>query len=154
MLTFGTVDFLKYLQTQKLLRSENQKNEQPLKIGVISNFDSRLDALLQNMKLYEYFDFVLGSFQAGFEKPDKEIFLKAMEQSGLKDLKPCECLHIGDTPVTDYFGAKDAGWSSILVHEKTPEQLLQKYGERIEKKHVFGNFLDVHKFIVDNKIEW
>lgn len=153
-MTFGATDFLKYLQTQKLLQSDYDKTEPKLKLGVISNFDSRLDALLQNMKLNEYFDFVLSSYQAGYEKPDREIFLKAMKESGLKDLKPYECLHIGDTPVTDYLGAKKAGWFSILIHDKSPDVLKEKYGNVIERKNVYSNFLDLHRSIVDNRIEW
>lgn len=123
-------------------------------MGVISNFDSRLDVLLRNMKLHQYFDFVLSSYQAGFEKPDKEIFKKAMKLSDLKDLKPSECLHIGDTPVTDYFGAREAGWYALLLHESTPEKLRKKYGEKIEDHHVYQNFIDMHKDISKDYIKW
>jgi REG-2-like HAD superfamily hydrolase len=146
VLTFGTVDFLNYLKMQKSF----DKN---FKLGVISNFDSRLDILLRNMKLQQYFDFVLSSYQAGFEKPDREIYLKAMRMSEIKDLKPEECLHIGDTPVTDYFGAKSAGWRSLLVHDKSPERLRKKYGEAIEDHHVYQNILDIHKDISNNYLK-
>jgi REG-2-like HAD superfamily hydrolase len=147
VLTFGTVDFLNYLKMQKQFGGN-------FKLGVISNFDSRLDILLRNMKLHQYFDFVLSSYQAGFEKPDRDIFLKAMRMSEMKDLKPYECLHIGDTPVTDYFGAKNAGWHSLMVHDKSPERLRNKYGENIEDHHVYQSILDMHKDISNDYIKW
>lgn len=147
VLTFGAVDFLNYLKMQKQFGGN-------FKLGVISNFDSRLDILLRNMKLHQYFDFVLSSYQAGFEKPDRDIFLKAMKVSEMKDLKPYECLHIGDTPVTDYLGARNAGWNSLLVHDKSPERLRSKYGEAIEDHHVYQNLLDIHKDISNDYIKW
>ena len=151
-LTYGTVDFLNYLKLQKQFGSQN--GEPKLKLGVISNFDSRLDVLLRNMKLNHYFDFVLSSYQAGFEKPDKEIFKIAMKASELKDLKPEQCLHIGDTPVTDYFGPRSAGWYSLLIHERSGEKLRQKYGENIQDHHVYQNFIDLHKDISKDYIKW
>lgn len=151
-LTYGTVDFLNYLKMQKQFGS--QSGEPKLKLGVISNFDSRLDVLLRNMKLNHYFDFVLGSYQAGVEKPDKEIFKIAMKASEFKDLKPDQCLHIGNTPVTDYFGPRNAGWYSLLIHEKTPEKLRAKYGESIQDHHVYQNFIDLHKDISKDYIKW
>lgn len=152
--TYGTVDFMNFLKLQKQFESQNGKYEPHFKLGVISNFDSRLDILLRNMKLNHYFDFVMGSYQAGCEKPDKEIFKLAMKASEIKDLKPDECLHIGDTPVTDYFGPRSAGWYSLLVHEKSPEKLRQKYGEKIEDHHVYQNFIDLHKDISNDYIKW
>jgi FMN phosphatase YigB (HAD superfamily) len=149
VLTFGAVDFLNYLKLQKQFAGQNG-----FKLGVISNFDSRLDVLLRNMKLNHYFDFVLSSYQAGFEKPQREIFMKAMQSSELKDLKENECLHIGDTPVTDYLGAKEAGWNALLIHDKSPAQLKKKYGERVEDHEVFSNLLDLHKGISNDYIKW
>lgn len=148
------MDFLNYLKLQKQFASQNGKHEPHFKLGVISNFDSRLDVLLRNMKLQQYFDFVLGSYQAGFIKPDKEIFKLAMKQSELKDLKPEECLHIGDTPVTDYFGPRQAGWYSLLIHERPVEKLREKYGDKIEDHHVYQNFIDLHKDISNGYIQW
>lgn len=152
--TFGSVEFLNYLKLQQQHASQNGKQEPHFKLGVVSNFDSRLDVLMRNMKLNHYFDFVLSSYQAGFEKPDKEIFKIAMKRSELKDLKPEQCLHIGDTPVTDYLGARAAGWYSILIHDRSPDQLRKKYGEKIEDHHLYQNMFDLHKDISKDYIKW
>ena len=145
---------MNFLKLQKQFTSQQGNIEPLFKLGVISNFDSRLDVLLRNMKLNHYFDFVLSSYQAGIEKPDKDIFKTAMKLSELKDLKPEECLHIGNTPITDYFGPRDAGWYSLLIHERSAQQLRQKYGEKIEDHHVYQNFIDMHKDISNNYIKW
>jgi HAD superfamily hydrolase (TIGR01549 family) len=109
---YGAIEFLNYL---KLQQHNGPKNNPPFKLGIISNFDPRLDVLLRNMKVNHYFDFVLSSYDCGFEKPDKKIFDKAMAASELKDLDPKECLHIGDTPITDYIGAKKVIFNILLI---------------------------------------
>ena len=153
-LRYGTLDFLNYLKLQKHHASRNNKYEAHFKLGVISNFDSRLDVLMRNMKINHYFDFVLSSYEAGAEKPDSDIFKRAMQISELKDLKPSECLHIGDTPVTDYFGAKKAGWYSILIHQRPVEKLREKYGANIEDHHVFTSLFELHKSISNDYMKW
>lgn len=139
--TYGTVDFLNYLKLQKQHSCKNGTCESQFKLGVISNFDSRLDVLMRNMKLNHYFDFMISSYLVGVEKPDVEIFKAAMRMSELKDLKPNQCLHIGNTPITDYFGPRKAGWYSLLIHEKPAEKLREKYGDAIEQHHVYQNMI-------------
>lgn len=152
---YGSVEFLNYLKLQQQLGAkENSSKTPPFKMGVISNFDHRLDVLLRNMKINHYFDFVTNSYDAGFLKPDKEIFHKAMKWSEIKDLRPEECLHIGDTPLTDYLGAKACGWHAALIHEKDPEYLRNKYGNKIEDHTVFGSLFDLHKKISSDFISW
>lgn len=107
------------------------------------------------MKLAKYFDFIINSYRSGFEKPEKEIFLKAMNESKLENLKPNECLHIGDTPLTDYFGARKAGWYAALIHEKAPVELQKKYGQSsINPNHVFSSLFDLQKRLSNNQITW
>ncbi|KAJ8969007.1 hypothetical protein NQ314_001978 [Rhamnusium bicolor] len=75
-------------------------------MGIISNFDPRLSTTLLNTKLRHYFQFVLTSYEVGIEKPHPKIFEEAMDVSKVKNLKPEECLHVGDTTLLDYCGAK------------------------------------------------
>lgn len=124
------------------------------KMGVISNFDHRLDVLLRNMKVNHFFDFVLNSYDAGCEKPDKEIFERAIKEAEMEDLNPNECLHIGDTPITDYIGARAAGWHGALIHEKDPKLLKLKYGDKIDDHHVFGSLFDFHKKVSNDYVHW
>lgn len=63
-------------------------------------------------------------------------------------------ISIGDTPVTDYFGAKKAGWYALLIHDSSPETLRKKYGDKIEDHHVYQSILDLHKDISKDYIKW
>lgn len=82
-------------------------------VGVISNFDGGLDEILKNMKLPE-FDFVLSSYKCGAVKPNPLIFQTALKMAG--NVKAHHSLHIGDNFELDYLGAKNAGWSAVLVN--------------------------------------
>ncbi|MCZ6778647.1 MAG: HAD-IA family hydrolase [Acidobacteria bacterium] len=83
-----------------------------LKLGVISNWDSRLPVLLEALGLRKYFSLVLYSAAEDVEKPAAEIFRRAACRSGVK---PGCALHVGDRLVEDYQGAKGAGLQALLV---------------------------------------
>ncbi|XP_071057278.1 rhythmically expressed gene 2 protein [Onthophagus taurus] len=136
---FGAKDLLIYLS-----------KKEGLTIGVISNFDPRCSTALENTKLREYLKFVLTSYETGYEKPDPRIFEKAMETSGIPDLKPEQCLHIGDRAMIDYSGAKSAYWNAILVNDKHPEEIRQKY-PYVDLKLIFQNLYDLHVYFKNMK---
>lgn len=81
-------------------------------LGVISNWDSRLQATLENQGLAQHFDFILASAAVGSAKPDNKIFAEALKRSGVQ---PHEACHIGDGVHADYQGAKNAGLNAILI---------------------------------------
>ena len=82
-----------------------------LKLAVVSNFDSRLDALLERLWLRHWFAAVLISSRCGVAKPDPQLFHLALERLGLL---PHEVWHLGDTDA-DLHGARAAGIRCILV---------------------------------------
>ncbi|CAH0401857.1 unnamed protein product [Chilo suppressalis] len=115
-------------------------------LGVISNFDPRLNQILRSVKLWDNFDFVLNSYQVGYSKPDKRIFDHALEQCKFL-VRPSEALHIGDDVNKDYEGAKAAGWHAILISnkyftEKPPAQ-----------RHVFKNLEELSLKISQNNLQ-
>ncbi|EDV97009.1 rhythmically expressed gene 2 protein [Drosophila grimshawi] len=144
----GSVELLKQL------RKHSQAEKDQCKVGMIANFDPRLEALLHNTKLDRYLDFALTSYEAKVEKPQAAIFERAMLEAGLANLKPQECLHVGDGPTTDYLGAQDAGWHAALVHEKSYSYLVKKYGGKINKNHVFASLYDFHRKLLDDAVVW
>ncbi|XP_050388766.2 haloacid dehalogenase-like hydrolase domain-containing protein 3 [Patella vulgata] len=89
---------------------------QDVKMGVISNFDERLEKILKNVAISHQFDFILTSTKAGFEKPDVKIFQKALEIAGVEAQ---DAVHVGDNIEKDYFGARNAGWRSYVVSQET-----------------------------------
>lgn len=82
------------------------------RLGVISNFDSRLDEVLEALALRRYLDAVTASSPVGAAKPDPEIY--EMTLSAL-DAEPEETLHVGDSLEEDWAGARAAGLEALLV---------------------------------------
>jgi len=77
-------------------------------LGIISNFDRRLHSILAHLGIAPFFDHVLISSQLGADKPDPEIYRRALALSGvLAD----EAIYVGDDPERDWKGASAAGLS-------------------------------------------
>lgn len=88
-------------------------------MGVISNFDPRLEGILREAGLRHHFEFVLSSYEAREYKPHPEIFKAALERYSKEVTEPKDCCHIGDTYKEDWIGATQAGWKAILVNESS-----------------------------------
>lgn len=83
-----------------------------LRLGIISNFDSRLFGLLNGLGIAHFFDAVVISTRAGAAKPQRAIFLQAL--SAL-DVRPEQALHVGDSYEADIVGAHAAGLVPVLI---------------------------------------
>jgi putative hydrolase of the HAD superfamily len=77
-------------------------------LAVISNFDGRLRFILEHLGISKYFTHVFISSEIGADKPDPEIYRRALR---LIDLKASEVLHVGDDPRRDWEAARTAGLS-------------------------------------------
>jgi len=84
-------------------------------LGIISNFDSRLNDLLVNLGIGRFFADVILSWKAGAAKPDPRIFLKATQSMCVPASK---ALHVGDSPEEDFEGARRAGLQAALLDRK------------------------------------
>ena len=77
-------------------------------LAVISNFDGRLRMILEHLGVSKFFSHVFLSSELGADKPDPEIFRRALQFS---HIRPNETLHVGDDPERDWEGASQAGLS-------------------------------------------
>lgn len=109
-------------------------------VGVISNFDPRLNEILQNVSLHKHFDFIVTSYETGYSKPDERIFKSAIDKCISSSVTPSEALHIGDDVVKDYEGARMAGWHALLVNPKTQQS-------KASQKHIFKNLNELSSAI-------
>jgi len=75
-------------------------------LAVLSNFDGRLRMILEHLGVSKFFSHVFLSSELGADKPDPEIFRRALRLSGTQ---PNETLHVGDDPERDWQGATEAG---------------------------------------------
>ncbi len=99
---------------------------QSIKIGVISNFDSRLPGLLEGFGLIKYFDSIHISSRVGSAKPHPEIFQMALRDN---EINASEAVHIGDSLIEDYQAATKAGLSAWLIERKRKEFRLSSFLE-------------------------
>ena len=77
-------------------------------LAVISNFDGRLRWILQHLGISKYFAHIFISSELGADKPDPEIFRRAIT---IMHLKADEVLHVGDDSERDWKAAGAAGLS-------------------------------------------
>jgi len=84
-------------------------------LAIISNFDGRLRVILERLGISKYFRHVFVSSEVGADKPDPEIFRRALK---FLNLQPSDALHIGDDPERDWHAATDAGLSIFQLDRK------------------------------------
>jgi len=77
-------------------------------LAVISNFDGRLRVVLKHLGISKYFRYIFLSSELGADKPDPEIYRRALK---FTDLKPSEIVYVGDDPERDWQAAATAGLS-------------------------------------------
>ena len=98
-----------------------------LKLGVISNFDSRIYSVMDSLDVRKFFDAVILSSEAGFSKPDPEIFEAAIRSLGLP---ASEILLVGDSPHDDVAPGVRAGLSAVLI-DRTGRHTAEVHMQRI-----------------------
>lgn len=97
----GAIDSLEYLADNYVLH-------------IITNgFREVQYKKLETSNLANYFKTVTTSEEAGFNKPDKRIFLFALKKA---NAAASECIMIGDDIGVDIIGAKDAGIDQVFVN--------------------------------------
>jgi FMN phosphatase YigB (HAD superfamily) len=135
-----------FLEVQKYRRSsptpDLQWPYQKIVVGIITNSDDRVPGILQSFDLQiaprrfgvstqddqdswipKDIEFVVQSYDVGYEKPDHRIFTAATsmltdflaeDKQGL-DTDDFEKLYVGDDLENDYDGATAAGWHAVLL---------------------------------------
>ncbi len=89
-----------------------QWRQMGISLAVLSNFDSRLHAVLHALDLTPFFASVTLSTEAGVAKPDPQIFAIALQKHLCQ---PDQAWHIGDSYEEDYQAARSAGLRGIWL---------------------------------------
>jgi putative hydrolase of the HAD superfamily len=89
-----------------------------IQLGIVSNWDDRLRAILEGLGLSKYFEAIIVSCEVGFPKPSPVIFEHASKKLGMA---PEFILHVGDSMDQDVAGAKSAGFQSVLLERRAQE---------------------------------
>lgn len=83
-------------------------------LGVVANWDRGLPRLVENLGLADFFEFVIGSQEAGTEKPEPDIFRLALARLP-PSLAPVDVAYVGNDYALDVVGARSAGLTPILI---------------------------------------
>lgn len=86
-------------------------------LGVISNSTSeaRVRQILNKVEILDLFDRIVSSGTEGVEKPDLEIFRRAVKRMSVE---PGEAIYVGDLPYTDAKAAQAAGLRGIWLNRE------------------------------------
>jgi putative hydrolase of the HAD superfamily len=99
-------------------------------IGVLSDFDIRLQGILQGLGVASHFQFIVQSFVEGYSKPSRELWEVAKERAGGVQ----DGWHVGDDPKKDAFDEAtviildrqndiNTGFRKVTSLEQLPELL-------------------------------
>ena len=113
---FGQVDTWRpFPETMKTLTGLRGRG---VKLGVVSNWDSRLPSILEAQGISPLLDTVVVSAIDGVRKPGARIFELALERLGVES---AQTIMVGDSVTDDVEGAARAGLRGVLVHRgRTP----------------------------------
>jgi putative hydrolase of the HAD superfamily len=84
-----------------------------IELAIVSNFDSRLYAVLEALELSRWFESVTISTHVGSAKPETAIFESALANHSYS---PQDAWHVGDSWSEDYEGAIAAGLKGIWLN--------------------------------------
>ena len=82
------------------------------RLAIISNWPHGLGYFCRELGLADFMEFILASAEFGCQKPDGRIFGEACR---LFNLAPQQILHVGDDPVEDNLGAREASFPTLRV---------------------------------------
>jgi len=88
--------------------------ERKIKMGLVSNTDLRMKAVLSDLEVTQFFQAMSFSEEERVEKPNPAIFLRTLEKMDYHG-PPSNVLHVGDSYDDDYMGATQAGLSAFLL---------------------------------------
>ena len=88
-----------------------QLKDRGYRLAVLSNNDSRLRSVLEDLGIDSLFEKIFISSEMGVEKPEPEIFREVEKSFGEE---PSSFLHLGDSYSRDFEGAQRAGWKALL----------------------------------------
>ena len=83
-----------------------------IRLAIVSNSEGRLRSVLERLGLFSYFELVIDSHLEGVQKPDPEIFRRALARLGVRADRS---VYAGDIPEVDVHGAERVGMHGVLI---------------------------------------
>ena len=105
---YDAVGEVLYPEAKAVLKALSEK----YKLGIIANQPEGTEKRLIKYGIRPYFSLILSSAEEGIEKPDPQIFLRALDKAGCL---PAEAVMIGDRPDNDILPAKALGMKTVRI---------------------------------------
>jgi putative hydrolase of the HAD superfamily len=105
-------DSMKFVLFDDVITTLKTLKKQDLKLGLLTNLQTEVGSMCRELGIAEYLDFTVTSGEAGADKPQPPIFLKALE---LAQVTAAEAMHVGDQYQNDVLGARGVGIAPILL---------------------------------------
>ena len=105
-------DSMKFVLFDDVITTLKTLKKQDLKLGLLTNLQTEVGSMCRELGIAEYLDFTVTSGEAGADKPQPPIFLKALE---LAQVTAAEAIHVGDQYQNDVLGARGVGIAPILL---------------------------------------
>lgn len=105
------ISFNPYPESESVLE---ELREMGLRLYVVSNWDVLLGEVLEGLGWTGYFDGVVVSALVGVEKPEPDIFEKALRLSARSEERE-RVVHVGNDPDADVRGAAECGLDTVWV---------------------------------------
>ena len=127
---------------EDVLPTLNRLQQMNLKMGIISNWDTPLHAMVEELGLAPYFEVVVASHDQRVRsaKPDAAIFEYALNAVGVS---PKETIHVGDSFEADIMGAHAAGIRAILLDRDGTQT--GRWEETIQTLHALPDLINVKR---------
>ncbi len=100
-----------YPDADRVLRSLKERG---YRLGIIANQLPGSEARLARFGLLSYFEVICASAEEGVNKPDPELFRRALSRSGCA---PADAVMIGDRTDNDIAPAKALGMQTVLIRQ-------------------------------------
>jgi putative hydrolase of the HAD superfamily len=107
-------DFIDTLELREGAKKLIKQSKHQCKIGLISNFTHApvIYSSLRKLCIGTFFNAVVVSHENGWRKPSSHIFKDALNRL---QVESNEAVYVGDSPVEDVKGAKEAGLKVVFV---------------------------------------
>lgn len=132
----------------EILSMFSELKESGVLIGLISNCYAEEGIVIRKSELFPFFDAMYLSYEQGIAKPDKEIFVRCMEELGVK---PEECLYVGDGGSCELETARALGMHAVQAVWYLKEGTTQPVGRKEEFRQLESP-LEVVCCIEKNKV--
>ena len=111
----------------------NRLKQIGFQIGIASNFDSRLNSIVDQDEVLSQADYVFCSAEIGYRKPDPQFYRRLLERLP-QESSPLEMVMVGDDLQNDWAAPTQLGWQAFQI-----DRTANLNEQRGKADHVIGS---------------